>query len=234
MPIEDSADCYELAQAARLLRAGPRWVARQLERRTWPGRRTAGGWTLPRAWVDAQAGRTAVDAEALRHYWIERLAPPSAHAARARRPRAALAARALLGAAEAARRLCATEAALGRLGREGALPALKVDGTLCYDAALVEALAEAAAVPPEAGALARAAARAEEVRALAAYEYRSEAPPTAPPAGEERADAPGPAPPAPAPAAWSIPADLYAGDGPAPPAPRLIEADGFETVVEDE
>lgn len=251
----DAAELYDLSEAARLLWVGPGRIRRWIRIGKVPAVRRQAVWHLPRAWVDAACGREATDEEAVRRYWLERLAPPSREAARPLKDRTHLEAEALLTAGEVAPRVFADEARLARLAGDGTLPALRVDGATRYDAALVDLVAEA---PETQGAETRRAL----VLAWARYEYATDLdrgaapPPTATKAAPKEVTAA-------APRAWRLPDDLREdlADLPpleagteaaeAPPAAeepaetadastdestdgsRLIRADGFETVDED-
>lgn len=203
----DAAAFYDLPEAGRRLFADPVRLAREAAARAIPAGRRDGAWILPRAWVDAAAGASAADAEALRASWLERLAPPSFAARRSLCPRTRLPAGRLLDADAAGRALACDRARLERLAAEGTLPVLRVDGEPCFDADLVEALADEAGGAPAAAA--RAAARRALVTEWSTFEYASE--PAAPPA---------PPPARGAPQAYEVPRDL-------------ARADGFETVDDE-
>ena len=186
---------------------------------------------FPRAWVDAAAGTTATDAEGLKTYWLERLAPPARHAARPLRDRRALEVDGLLDADEAARRITADARYLARLAGEGTLPALRVDGEARYDPVLTELVA--AEDDP-----ARVAARRAAVADWSRYEYADglDEGRTPPPSSTRPAPAPAVAV---APRAWHLPAELVqAAEAEEPAAdgagPGLAEAEGYETVDEDD
>jgi len=222
----DDAEPYTLPEAGRLLRTSPARLRRQGRAGRIPLLRGAQGEGVPRAWADAAGGRTATDEEALRCYWLERLAPPSVDARRPLRDRACLPAESLLEEGEVAARLRADASRLRRLDADGTLPALRVDGALRYDALLVDLLARAGEDEKAASGAER---RRAEVRAWALFEYRTS------PAGG-LAPAPPEAPAAPAnalaaaPRAWSVPSDL---GPPPPPDGEIAAADGFEVVPED-
>lgn len=229
----DAAPFYDLPEAGRLLWADPARLAREAAQRSVPAARTPEGWALPKAWVDAQAGLEPTDAEALKAYWLTRLAPPGLSAHKALRPRHRLPAQALLSAEETARRLFCDLARLERLSAEGTLPALRVDGRVQFDAPLVEALVAEEALGPAGGPA--AAARRAEVLPWTHADYTSDDALGLP------ARAPAGAVP-PAPSAYRLPDDLVERAGPQAPAegapapePRtdLSRAEGFETVDED-
>jgi hypothetical protein len=223
VPQRDAAGLYDLPDAARRLFRSPRRLEREVRRGRAPGGLREGRWVVPVAWVEAEAGASGADAEALATFWRARLAPPSPDAHRARRPLEALGGRPLLAADEAARRLCLSPAALDRLDREGSVPSLRVDGTRRYDAALVDALASGEASDAD------LAAHRSELETLRRHEYESA--PVAPVASLAASPEDARAPAAPeAPRAYEMPRDLWGAAG---RPPRLAEADGFETVDED-
>jgi hypothetical protein len=204
----DAAQFYDLPGAGRLLWADSARLARQAAARAVPATRIAGAWRLPRAWVEAEAGIQPADAEALKAFWLERLAPPSFAARRSLRSRARLPAERLLTADEAGRALFCDRARLARLDADGTLPALVLDGAPHFDADLVAALA---ADDPEApAAVNRAAARRALVLEWARAEYTAETP-----------------------KATTLPPELSPQPPPAPPSRGLARADGFETLDED-
>lgn len=244
-----TTELYDLSEAGRRLFRGPRTLQRAIRQRRFPGVCVGGAWALPRAWVDAESGQTAVDAEALRVYWTQRLAPPSPEAHRARRGAERLAGRKLLSEAEAGARLCCTPTALRRMAADGTLPSLRLDGITRYDARLVDLLARS---QDESAECAELATERSAVEQLSACEYVTQAPeplePHAQPAQSQAGGSPGrtgspnqerpatkPADgpdttsfaPGPAPAAYAIPEELFEA------TPRLIQAEGFETVDED-
>jgi hypothetical protein len=225
----DDVRLYELSEAGSLLFKGPAWLAREARQQAIPSARVGAALGLPAAWVEAEAGLSDSDPVSLGAYWRQRLAPPSAEARKPLRPRERLPAETLLEPQEAARRLCATPAALRHLEADGSLPALRVEGTVRYDGELVARIADADDGP-------EAAQAAEERRALvrdwARFEYASPAPMPAPAPAAPRTPPPASAPtpedaPADAPRAYEIPEDLGFGD--IPPASGLLEIEGFET-----
>ncbi len=231
----DATELYDLPEAGRLLFADPARLRRWARQQRVPLYRGPGGDALPRAWVDAETGRTPTDADGLRRYWLERLAPPSPEAQRAQEDRERLPSERLLGESEAARSLFADAARLRRMAKEGSLPPLLVDGRVTYDGDLVQLAAEGASLE----------ARRAEVAAWGRFAYvtglhaGAEPPPAiAKPAPAEAV--------AVAPHAWRIPKDVAEIHAPEiqalpastpeedPPAKgRLLEADGFETIDED-
>jgi hypothetical protein len=226
----DAAQFYDLPEAGRLLWADSARLAREAATRAVPATRAGGAWVLPKAWVEAESGREPADADALKAFWLERLAPPSFAARRTLRPRARLPAERLLSADDAARALYCDPPRLERLDADGTLPALRVDGRPLFDADLVEALTSEAPDGPSGGP--RAAAR----RALVLEWTRSEYT-TAEPAAPARTDAPRPsrAPTSDAPKAYDLPPDLAPPrEGTAPRPSDLSKADGFETVDEED
>ncbi len=229
----DAVQLYDLSEAGRLLYRDPARLAREARRQHIPSARVEQEIGLPAPWVDAERGAGPADPEALRVYWLGRLAPPSPDARRPSRARDRLPAESLLEPEEAARRVFATPAALLRMDTEGTLPSLRVDGRVLYDEQLTDLVADDHA---------DAAARRAEVLAWARFEYETqvEAPVAPPPAFEPvrqpTSTEPGHAAPeaavtepTDAPAAYEIPADLL---GDEPPS-RLIDVDGFETIDED-
>lgn len=239
----DAIDLFDLSEAGRLLFRDPARLAREARLRqipaTWVGERLA----LPVAWVEAEAGIQPVDPEAVRSYWIERLAPPSPDAHRATRERERLPVEELLTARDAARRVHADPLALRRLDLEGTLPSVRVDGVPHYDAQLTALVAEAEESTAE-----ERRARTAQVRGWARFEYVTVTPPGQTPrtpnsAGgaarfEVAESAPGEARVA-EPGAFEIPTGLELDQiaplesGPLDPPSRLIEADGFDVVDED-
>jgi hypothetical protein len=227
----DATQLYDLSEAGRLLCRDPVRLAREAKLRQIPSARVERRVGLPIPWVDAEAGESASDPESLRTYWLARLEPPSPDARRPLRDRARLPAADLLEPAETAAAIFATPAALRRLSAEGTLPALRVDGRACYDAELIALFAAGDSA---------AEARRSEVAGWARFEYATDAT-SAPPAPPREADRPtaaettGPVDdPGPGPGAYEIPADLdLEGIDPMPQGPRLIEAEGFETVDEE-
>ncbi len=229
----DADQLYDLPRAGRLLLESPGRLRRLALTRRIPWTTADGRMRVPRAWVDAQAGRAPADGEALRLYWNERLAPASRTAGRSVRDRTRLPADRLLPAEEAARRIAADRVRLAGLDARGVLPALRVDGETVYDADLVDLLAREDE-PAGDDAKERTDVRRAEVAGWSRWEYvtdldRGRAPPPAAtrPAPKEVAGA--------APRAWTLPDDLAPRPEPEPDAPprRILEADGFE-VVEDE
>lgn len=87
----DDVQLYDLSEAGRLLYRDPVRLSRQARHRRIPSALSPQGLGLPSAWVDAAAGTRPEDPEALCVQWLARLAPPSPDAARASRPHAALA-----------------------------------------------------------------------------------------------------------------------------------------------
>lgn len=213
----DDVQLYDLSEAGRLLYRDPVRLIREARHRRVPSARIPSegpeGLGFPAAWVDAMAGTRAEDPEALREKWLARLAPPSPDAHRAARSREDLPVDTLLTPDEAARHLCASVAALQRLDEAGVVPSLRVDGARHYDAEIIEALARRAAgesVDEES-----LAARHAQLRSWIRFEYRSAEAPTADAAEE--------------------PATTESEETPTPPKPsRLIRAEGFETVDDDE
>ncbi len=246
----DAIDLFDLSEAGRLLFRDPVRLAREARLRqipaTWIGDRLA----FPVAWVEAEAGVSAVDPAALRSYWLERLAPPSPGAHRARRERERLPAEVLLTAAEAARRVCADPRALRRLDTDGTLPSLRVDGVPHYDEVLTELVTRHGDGEDVEDAL---RARQAEVRGWTRFEYAT----VARQAGDGTvaqdqsiteprfAESPSSGTPVSTrprtddAAAFEIPSDLGLDaieplpPEDAPPPSRLIEADGFDVVDED-
>jgi len=237
LPLDDAA-LYDLSDAGRLLFCDAHWLRRRARRRLVPSTWRREQMVLPRDWVEAEAGIAPLDAEALRDYWLSRLAPPAPSAARPRRDRRHLPCEEVLPAGEAARRVTADPLRLEALDAEGVLPALRVDGRTAYDAALV-ALVCREDEDEDAGR--RADARRAAVKAWACYEYVTDLDEGRPPPPAATRAAPAQATAA-APHAWHLPDDLAA---PPPEAttepagstggepPHLIEADGFETVDEE-
>lgn len=236
----DAIDLFDLSEAGRLLFRDPVRLAREARQRrvpaTWIGDRLA----FPVAWVEAEAGVSAMDPEALRTYWLERLAPASPDARRAVRERERLPATSLLTAAEAARRVCADARALRRLDLEGTLPSIRVDGVPHYDEELTALVAQEGAGEDVDDAL---RARTAAVRGWARFEYatvaRRQGDRTVPLEPRFSTDPEATASPPEAARAFEIPSDLgldaidpLAPDAPEPP-PRIIEADGFDVVDED-
>jgi hypothetical protein len=245
----DASELYDLSEAARLLWVGPGRIRRWIRIGRVPAVRRRAVWHLPRAWVDAACGKEAVDEEAVRRYWLGRLAPAAREAGRPQKDRSHLEAEALLTPSEAARRVFADEARLVRLAADGTLPALRVDGETRYDLTLADLVADA---PETQGAETRRAMVLDWTR----YEYATDLdrgaapPPTATTAApKEATDV--------APHAWRMPDDLKEDLADLPPleagsnieetateegtepseekpdGSRLIRADGFETVDED-
>lgn len=125
------------------------------------------------------------------------------------------------------------------------MPALRVDGEVCYDATLVDLMAAEADDP------AAASARRAEVSAWARFEYTTTPAPVEPrsiplaatPLGSvpKTAEAPtadeAPEPAAPAPGAYEIPTDLgfdaQSPDGGTAFTSDLLEIEGFDTIDED-
>lgn len=241
----DATPFYDLPEAGRLLWADPVRLAREAGLGRVPAARTAEGWALPKAWVDAEAGLEPTDAEALRTYWLARLAPPSRAARRASRPRERLPVERLLTSEEAARRLWCDAARLERLDADGTLPCLRVDGRPCYDAVLVDLLAAEAQGPAEqAEAAQRVEVRRAEVRRWAQAEYTTAEPGAAVPQAAPVAGPPAPHRPAPSEDAGPVDGQPDApASAPAPTAPPMPEAyrlpadlaraEGFETRDED-
>lgn len=229
----DAAPFYDLPEAGRLLWADPARLTREAVLRSLPAARTADGWALPKAWVDAQAGLEPADAEALKTYWLTRLAPPSLAARKAVRPRHRLPAPALLSADETARRLFCDRPRLERLSAEGTLPALRVDDQVVFDAALVEALVAEEALGPAGGPA--ASARRAQVLPWTQADYTTDDALGLPARAPVREGLPPPG-------AYRLPDDLVeraAPEGAPASAPRptrstdLSRAEGFETVDED-
>ncbi len=240
----DAIDLFDLSEAGRLLFRDPVRLAREARLRqipaTWIGDRLA----FPVAWVEAEAGVSAVDPAALRSYWLERLAPPSPGAHRARRERERLPAEVLLTAAEAARRVCADPRALRRLDTDGTLPSLRVDGVPHYDEVLTELVTRHGDGEDVEDAL---RARQAEVRGWTRFEYATVARQAGdgtvaqdPSITEPRFTGAEPTRPlSDDPTAFEIPSDLgldaiepLPPEDASPPS-RLIEADGFDVVDED-
>lgn len=228
----DAVQLYDLSEAGRLLYRDPVRLAREARLRQVPAARAERQLGLPVPWVEAESGRSAADPEALRIYWLGRLAPPSPDARRPQRDRARLPVEDLLEPEEAARRIFATPAALRRLDADGTLPSLRVDDRPLYDAVLTGMVASEGAAGRD-----ETEARRAEVLEWARFEYHetAEEEPLAPAFDALRTAEPGGPPPAasddPTPGAYEIPSDLLADIE--PPPSRLIEADGFETVDED-
>lgn len=225
----DATQLYDLSEAGRLLHKDPARLAREARLRRIPAARVGEQVGLPAPWVEAEAGLSPSDPGALCLYWLERLAPPSREARRPLRARGRLPVEDLLEPDEAARRICASAAALRRLDEAGTLPSLRLDGEPRYDALLTDLVA---CEDESTDAGLRAEARRAELLAWSRYEYATEpdapATPAALPAQDEAREA--------VPAAYEIPADLgldeIEGEPQAGPS-TLIEADGFETIDED-
>jgi hypothetical protein len=234
----DADELYDLSEAARILRADPVRIRRWARTGAAPlVPRPTGDFALPRAWVDATAGRTGSDPEALLGFWRERLAPPSAHARRVLRDATQLTVKPLLTQEETARRLRADAARLGRLSAQGVLPGLRVDGETCFDEVLVTRLAE--------GDVPGAELRRREVAQAARFEYATDLTVGAVPPATQAPPAP-PQAVAAAPRAWHLPDEIADLDGlprpepqpegeakPPPDGSRLIRAEGFETLDEE-
>ncbi|MDJ0521133.1 MAG: hypothetical protein QNJ90_03565 [Planctomycetota bacterium] len=231
----DDVQLYDLSEAGGLLFKDPARLAREARLRRLPATRVEAGLALPAPWVDAEAGVSDADPIALSTYWLARLAPPSANARRPRRSRESLEAAELLTPAEAARRLCATDAALARLDSDGTVPSLRVDDEVRYDAVLVDLVARE---DEGEDVVAEAQERRTAVRAWARFEYGADET-LPPPVARPRPAAPAPEPTPldeDAPKAFEIPTDLGLddiGELDEPPGPGLMEIDGFETVDED-
>ncbi len=233
LPVDASA-LYDLPEAARLLLEDPTRLGRLARRRRIPSIQGPEGLRFPRNWVDARVGTEPADADALAAYWLERLAPAEPDAARPSRDRRGLPAPALLDVAETCRRLTADEAFLRRLDAEGELPGLLVDGRLCYDAELVELLSTA---DDEEG-MREADRRRAGVLAWARHAWVTGLDEGAPPPPARTRPAPKKALGA-APRAWQLPEDLTGGESPPPDGEgttrdRLIEADGYDTLDEED
>jgi hypothetical protein len=242
----DASQFYDLPEAARLLWADPARLAREAALRAVPAARHEGSWVLPKPWVEAESGREPTDADALKAFWLERLAPPSFAARRTLRPRSRLPAERLLSPDEAARALFCDPARLERLDADGTLPALRVDGAPRFDADLIAALLAEESDGPSGGPA--TAARRALVLEWAHAEYTTaegslpRADPTLPLRRSEDLRPPRPGigraapeplrpPPSDAPKAYELPPDLAP-----PPRSRpsdLSKADGFETVDEE-
>ncbi|MDJ0975600.1 MAG: hypothetical protein QNJ98_14150 [Planctomycetota bacterium] len=236
----DAIDLFDLSEAGRLLFRDPVRLAREARLRRVPATWIGDALAFPVAWVEAEAGVSAVDPEALRSYWLERLAPPSPDARRAVRERERLPATALLPAAEAARRIFADPRALRRLDQDGTLPSVRVDGVPHYDEVLTALVAKRGEGEDVDDAL---RARTAQVRDWARFEYATVARregdrtvPVEPRFGSgtpAASDAPSEV------RAFEIPSDLGLDTiAPLPPEsdeppPRIIEADGFDVVDED-
>jgi len=223
----DDVQLYDLSEAGALLFSDPARLTRLARLRRVPSALVEADLGLPSPWVEAESGRSGADPESLRGYWLERLAPPAPDVRRPRRDLARLPAESLLTADEAAARLYATAQALQRLTQDGTLPALRVEGAVRYDAALVDLVARADDGDEDGEAASAAAgARRAEVRSWARFEYDGSTPepPAASPAGAPRFEFPAavrgakggsnfgesgsPDPDPPAPGAWQIPDDL--------------------------
>ena len=185
----DDVQLYDLSQASRLLYRDPVRLAREARLRRIPSTRVPGGALgLPTAWVDAEAGTRPQDPAALCRVWLQRLAPPSPDAHRATKPRDDLPVSDLLSADDAARRLFASPAALARMDRDAIAPSLRVDGRRCYDATLIDMLAQRG----QGGIVDAVAlqARREQVLAWTRYEYRTAPAPADPRPGSPRPESP--------------------------------------------
>ena len=260
----DDVQLYDLSEAGRLLFRDPVRLAREARARKIPSALIPEGLGLPVPWVDALAGTRPEDPEAARYVWLRRLAPPSPDAHRASRPREALPMQATIPAASAAERLLATPAALERMDGTGELPSLRVDGSRHYDPVLVELLASVAAGDDvdltklerrraECRALARFEYRSHPSATRAEEQVGRVTPPsdpilvTVPPAvsPKEGSDTTAHAPDsqdaaaldeakAHTPSAEAVSAEDQAPSTPEPKPARLIRAEGFETVDDDE
>lgn len=233
MPPLDDTQLYDLSEASRLLFRDPAWLARGCRTGRIPWQSRDGRILLPAPWVEAEAGRSDSDPEALRVYWAERFAPPPPDAARPLRPLDALPTSDTVPEAEAARRLHADVVRLRSLAARGVLPALRIDGESRYDADLLEHVSDGPVADDAAS-----DARREAVAGWAQFEYASSLA-SAPPAATRAAP---PAVQRSAPGAWRLPEDLTAPEEATPGSPEvpprdsdgLIEAEGYETVDEDD
>ena len=244
----DAIELLDLSEAGALLLRDPARLEREIRLGRVPAARVAGQVAIPVPWAESAAGIAPTDEPSVRTYWLGRLAPPSATGHRPLRERKRLEAGELLDGEEAARRLFAHADVLPRLMAEGTLPALKVDGTLRFDAVLVDLLARAGDGEDVATELAERHARISD---QARFDYetgeRSDVTPqiqseptdagaTVPPASgdPDAVRVPRPAPisttSSDEPKAYELPEDLLAGID---PPSTLIEADGFETIDED-
>jgi hypothetical protein len=237
----DAIDLLDLSEAGALLLRDPARLRREIRLGRVPAARVAGQVAIPLPWAESAAGIAPTDEPSVRTYWLARLAPPSATGHRPLRERGHLEVGELLDADEVARRLCAHPAVLPRLMTEGTLPALKIDGTLRFDAVLVDLLARAGDGEDVAAALAE---RHALISDQARFDYETgegsaatpsvERPPArslldeSPPEGALRVPRPTALPDTAK--AYELPADLLSG---IEPPSTLIEADGFETIDED-
>ena len=207
----DDVQLYDLSEAGRLLCRDPVRLAREARHRQIPSALGPQGLGLPTAWVDAAAGTRPEDPEALREKWLARLAPPSPDAHRAAKPRNALPLEQLLTPDEAQRALCASPSALRRLDEDGVVPSIRVDGERRYDPELVDLLARRANGEVVDGVT--RVQRCAEVWAWARFEYWS----------DERQGRVGDRDP-----------EEGQGEDQGRRASRLIQAEGFETVDDDD
>lgn len=236
----DAVQLYDLSEAGRLLFRDPLRLRREARRLEIPSACAEQQLGLPAPWVEAESGASPADPEALKIYWLARLAPPSPDARRPLRARTRLPAETLLDAEEAAQRIFATPDALRRMDVEGVLPSLRVDGAVRYDAELTDLVAR-----DDEGAEVRSAADARrgEILAWARFEYETAVEEKPPVQEDSTPDFDAVRTPAPeantevhasedAPAAYEIPTDLLGEIDTLPPS-RLIDVDGFDTIDED-
>jgi hypothetical protein len=227
----DASQLYDLPEAGRLLFMGAGRLRRLVGQRRIPWTIEGGRTVLPRAWVDAEAGISATDGEALRVYWLERLAPADVEATRPSKDLRHLEGVTPLDPEDAAIRLTADLVRLRGLDARGIVPALRIDGETRYDATLVDLLAsERYEEADRRRAEVLAWARIEWVASL--DEGAVEKPAVTRPAPEEAVAA--------APHAWRMPEDIASlpdmdesADEEADPGEGMIEAEGFDTVEED-
>ncbi len=224
----DATDYYDLSEAGRLLLKDPGRLAREARLRKIPSAHIGGEIGLPKPWVDAAAGLTATDEDSMRTYWLARLEPPSPDAHRASRGRSALGDVELLDGDEAAKRVFADAAGLRRLAMDGRLPPIRVDGRPRYDALLTDLVAYEKSDEDAARA---AGVRRTQVIEWARFEYTTEDAGASKVVeqlreayGDERAAGEEAVEPA-----YEIPTELQLDE-----IEPLIEADGFETTVDDD